>query len=225
MFEKVNTGGITLTAFELLTATYAAQNFALRDDWFGPAKKTDNTLGIQPDFAKHKVLRKVSNTDFLQAVALLQTYRRNIAARKAGVSEDRLPAVSCTRGSMLNIPLSDYILLRAEVRDAFIAAGKFVREQYIFRARDLSYQSQLVPLAAIIATLGRDWEDHGNKSKLSHWYWCGVLGELYGGATETRFARDLVDVVIWVKNTGPEPKTVLELRFQSDPVEYSSLAR
>src|SRR5262249_12931546 len=35
VFEKVNTGGITLTAFELLTATYAAQNFALRDDWYG----------------------------------------------------------------------------------------------------------------------------------------------------------------------------------------------
>ena len=117
----------------MLTATYAAQNFALRDDWFGPGKKADNTLGIQLDFAKHKVLRKISNTDFLQAVALLHTHRRNIAARKAGVSEDKLPAVSATRASILNIPLSDYISLRAEARDAFIAAGKFVREQYIFR--------------------------------------------------------------------------------------------
>ena len=41
VFEKVNTGGITLTAFELLTATYAAQNFALRDDWYGPAEDVD----------------------------------------------------------------------------------------------------------------------------------------------------------------------------------------
>lgn len=213
VFEKVNTGGITLTAFELLTATYAAQNFALREDWFGPGKKADNTLGIKLDFAKHKVLRKVSNTDFLQTVALLQTYRRNIAARKGGVPEDRLPAVGGTRASILNIPLSDYISLRVEARDAFIAAGQFVREQYIFRARDLPYQSQLVPLAAIIATLGRDWEDHGYKTKLSHWYWCGVLGELYGGATETRFARDLVEVVIWIKNSGPDPKTVLNSAF------------
>jgi uncharacterized protein with ParB-like and HNH nuclease domain len=39
VFEKVNTGGITLTAFELLTATYAAQNFPLRDDWYGPGKR------------------------------------------------------------------------------------------------------------------------------------------------------------------------------------------
>ena len=33
VFEKVNTGGVTLTVFELLTATFAADEFPLRDDW------------------------------------------------------------------------------------------------------------------------------------------------------------------------------------------------
>lgn len=33
VFEKVNTGGVTLTVFELLTATYAADNYSLRKDW------------------------------------------------------------------------------------------------------------------------------------------------------------------------------------------------
>ena len=33
VFEKVNTGGVTLTVFELLTATYAADEFDLRNDW------------------------------------------------------------------------------------------------------------------------------------------------------------------------------------------------
>jgi hypothetical protein len=33
VFEKVNTGGVELTVFELLTATYAAENFRLRNDW------------------------------------------------------------------------------------------------------------------------------------------------------------------------------------------------
>lgn len=33
VFEKVNTGGVTLTVFELLTATYAADKFKLRIDW------------------------------------------------------------------------------------------------------------------------------------------------------------------------------------------------
>jgi len=32
VFEKVNTGGVSLTVFELLTATFAVDNFLLRDD-------------------------------------------------------------------------------------------------------------------------------------------------------------------------------------------------
>jgi hypothetical protein len=33
VFENVNTGGVTLTVFELLTASLAADSFLLRDDW------------------------------------------------------------------------------------------------------------------------------------------------------------------------------------------------
>ena len=33
VFEKVNTGGVTLTVFELLTATFAADGYELRKDW------------------------------------------------------------------------------------------------------------------------------------------------------------------------------------------------
>ena len=33
VFEKVNTGGVTLSVFELITATFAADNFLLRKDW------------------------------------------------------------------------------------------------------------------------------------------------------------------------------------------------
>lgn len=33
VFENVNTGGVPLTVFELVTATYATREFNLRDDW------------------------------------------------------------------------------------------------------------------------------------------------------------------------------------------------
>ena len=39
VFEKVNTGGVVLNAFELLTAIYAAENFRLRDDWYGSVER------------------------------------------------------------------------------------------------------------------------------------------------------------------------------------------
>lgn len=52
----------------------------------------------------------------------------------------------------------------------------------------------------------------GVRSKLLRWYWCGVLGELYGGTVETRFAKDLPKVLAWVDG-GPEPTTVTEATF------------
>ncbi len=35
VFEKVNTGGVSLSVFELVTAGYAADGYNLRDDWYG----------------------------------------------------------------------------------------------------------------------------------------------------------------------------------------------
>jgi hypothetical protein len=39
VFEKVNTGGVSLNVFELITATYAADGFNLRTDWYGDKSK------------------------------------------------------------------------------------------------------------------------------------------------------------------------------------------
>ena len=35
VFEKVNTGGVSLTVFELVTAGFAADGYNLREDWEG----------------------------------------------------------------------------------------------------------------------------------------------------------------------------------------------
>ena len=62
--------------------------------------------------------------------------------------------------------------------------------------------------------LGDEADHHGVKQKIRQWYWCGVLGELYGSTTETRFARDVEQVPDWAKGAGQEPITVSEAIFQ-----------
>ena len=52
-----------------------------------------------------------------------------------------------------------------------------------------------------------------SKDILAHWYWCGVFGELYGGANETRYASDIVDVFNQI-NDGEQPETVVRANFQ-----------
>ena len=44
VFEKVNTGGVSLNAFELVTASYAADGYDLRADWFDGEPETEKRL-------------------------------------------------------------------------------------------------------------------------------------------------------------------------------------
>ena len=94
-------------------------------------------------------------------------------------------------------------------------AAKFLHMLHIYRIFDLPYQSQIVPLAAILADIGDAWEHEANRAKLVRWYWNGVFGELYGSAVETRIARDFMEVPVWLKG-GPEPSTVSETMFRAD---------
>ncbi|MFC0532819.1 GmrSD restriction endonuclease domain-containing protein [Phytohabitans kaempferiae] len=209
VFEKVNTGGVPLNVFELLTATFAGDkafpDFRLNDDWHERKKRLDTK----------PVLRGVENTDFLQAVSLVTTYARRMDHLAQGRDAAQAPGVSCKRRDILRLKLADYIEYSPRVEAGLLWAAGFLAQQHVFKSADVPYRSQLVPLAAIKAMLGPDADTHSWGAKLRRWYWSGVLGELYGGSTETRFARDLEQVVAWIRDSGPEPGTVSEASFQS----------
>ena len=59
-------------------------------------------------------------------------------------------------------------------------------------------------------------EQHATRQSLRQWFWCGVFGEMYGGSTETRFAFDVPEVVAWVRDDGPVPRTINEAQFQAE---------
>ncbi|HPI88464.1 MAG TPA: DUF262 domain-containing protein [Spirochaetota bacterium] len=203
VFEKVNTGGVSLTVFELLTATFASDEFDLKQDW----------ETIKKGFSKYRALYRVSNTDFIQAVTLISLYYNRLEKDKSSAKGEELPAVSCKRKDMLNLTLNAYKKHREAVIKGFIKASKVLIENNIYTARDVPYRTQLIPLSAILGFLGDKIDNIGNKNKLIQWFWCGVLGELYGSANETRYALDLPQVVDWIENNGAEPKTVYDANF------------
>ena len=81
-------------------------------------------------------------------------------------------------------------------------------------ARDLPYRTQLVPLAAVLSQLKERWLEPNIYEKLCQWFWCGVLGELYGGAVETRIANDLEELLAWIDDEAEAPRTIYEAAFQ-----------
>jgi len=204
VFEKVNTGGIPLNVFELLTASFAARNsdFLLKDDW--ESRKAQ--LGAK------RVLQSFESTDFLQAVALLATHERRRLHLQSGKDAESAPGVSCRKSDILNLTLEEYHRWADPVTNALVGASQFLAKEKIFQSSDLPYRSQLIPLAAIRVVLGARADHHGVAERLQRWFWGGVFGELYGWTTESRFARDLSEVVAWADG-GPEPQTVSEAIF------------
>lgn len=216
VFEKVNTGGKKLDAFELLTAIFASDGYELRKDWYGDSKLGE--LGRFGRLTQHGVLKELANTDFLQSITLVHTRDRRAEDLGSGRGPKEAMAVSCARGAILSLPLSAYEGYADKIERGFVLAARFLRMQRIYWFKDVPYKSQIVPLATILADLGDLWEQDAARRKILRWYWCGVFGELYGSAVESRFAKDIVEVPAWLEG-GEEPSAVREATFRADRLE------
>ena len=219
VFEKVNTGGKPLDAFELVTAMYAAEGHELRKDWYGleetPGRHRRLQIAFHASGQELGILSNVGNTDFLQAISLFHTRDLRRKAEAAGKTGKELPAVSGNRRALLTLPLDAYLRYQEQVEQGFMEAAKFLNIQYIYREFDLPYQSQIVPLAAILAEIGDRGHDASVRAKLHRWYWNGVFGELYGSTVESRIAKDFIEVPKWIAG-GPEPSTITDASFRAD---------
>ena len=208
VFEKVNTGGVTLSMFELVTATFAGQDddFSLRDDWGVRRNRMHRSFGV---------LQGIWGNQFLQAIALLTTQERRRDAIASDQPPNPLPAINCRKNDILGMNVSDYQRWADQVERGFMDAGRFLRSQFVFRDKDVPYTTQLVPLAALYAELGSALEPANAKAKLERWYWSGIFGERYGGAVETQYGLDLAQVAEWIRG-GPEPTLVAEANFVAE---------
>lgn len=200
VFENVNTGGVSLTVFELVTAIFAMDDFELRKDWEERKQK----------YFDGNLLSVSTATDFLTACTLLSTYR------KGGT-------VSCKKKDVLNLTLTEYQTYADALSKGFEEAEKFLEEERIFSSRDLPYTTQMIPLAVLCTLLADRNQIYVTnvKDKLKQWFWCGVFGEMYGGANETRYVNDVVGVMAWIKDSSAIPKTVQESYF--NPIRLLSL--
>lgn len=202
VFEKVNTGGVTLTVFELLTATFAADDFNLRDDWNARLAR----------LRQHDPIKEIEATDFLTSLTLLASYERSLQSTSA---------VSCKRKDVLNLTLKAYRAHADRLEAAIVKAARFLTREKVFDTKNLAYATQLIPLTAICAVLDNRFEDDTVRAKLARWYWSGVFGEMYGGANESRYAFDLVEVVNWIGGGADEPRTIRDSNFT--PIRLLSL--
>lgn len=216
VFEKVNTGGVPLSVFELVTATWAAEGFNLRHDWFG----ADGQAGRQARLARRPLLRDLQPTDFLQGLSLLASHAQRQADLAAGKTGKDAAGVTAKREHILELRRSVFQTWAERLTAGFEHAERFLRSEGFHHPKFLPYRTQLTPLAAVLAHLGERWLEPQIKAKLSRWFWSGVFGELYGGAVETRIALDLQQLLAWIGGADEaEPVTVSGASFQPNRLD------
>ena len=195
----------------MVTATFATyqdpithEGFDLRKDW----EKCKKVIRADGETLRTDLFDGIDETAFLTAVTLYTSY----LDKQAG----RVGAVSCKKKDVLNLNFESYCKNRDQVLTGFQLAREFLLNyQFVFRMRDLPYATQIIPLAAICAVLGKSKCNEANTIRvLSRWYWCGILGEMYGGANETRYANDIEDIVDEVYGR-PNPNRTVNAAFFS----------
>ena len=213
VFDKVNTGGVALTTFELLTAMLAAQGFDLREDWAarrGRIREYEN------------VLRGIDKDQFIRAVALLVTTERRNKAIQTGAAQ--FPPIACRRSEILSIDRGEYERWADEAEEGFKNAARFLTKQSIFSSRDIPYMTQVTSLAYVFAIVGDETETANVQRRLERWFWSGIFGEVYGGPTETIMANDAQRVPEYLVGDGSlqmleettfEPARLLSLRTRN----------
>lgn len=213
VFDKVNTGGVALTTFELLTAILAAEGFNLRRDWDIRRKRLRD---------HQTALRGLDKDQFIRAVCLLVTNERRDQALQSGVNP--LPAIACRRSEILSINRQEYERWAAQAEEGFKNAARFLAKQAIFSARDVPYITQLTSLAYIFAAIGDQIDTANAQRKLDRWFWSGIFGEVYGGTTETIMANDALRLPRYLLDDHPlqmleevtfEPARLLSLRTRN----------
>jgi hypothetical protein len=214
VFEKVNTGGVQLSVFELITASYAADGYNLRDDWFGSkVRKVDSR---KERLEGETLLEGTEATEFLQAISLLHTHELRKADVDAGKTGKQVRPISAKRGDVLQLPLEAWRQWADDLEYGFRNVARFLKQECFYGRRELPYSTQLVPLAAVLTRLDDRWREPRIYDKLARWFWCGVLGELYGGAVETRMANDYEELLSWFEDDDAVPRTVRDANFQPE---------
>jgi len=207
IFENVNRGGVPLNVFELVTASLADEGMELRGEWKWIKEKFNSQ--------NYDLLKEVSGTDFITAMTLWESYEQSLIPR----SDNKVIGVKCKKKDVMNLRRSVFDSKRDGLTEAFIDAARFLIKQGIYASDNIPYNTQYIPLAAIYAYDNSHARVLHHSlpaiNKLSKWYWCGVLGELYGAANETRYASDIKDFFAWVEDDSITPDTVARSSFQA----------
>ena len=217
VFEKVNTLGVKLTTFDLLTASWAEDGFSLRDDWLGTRRSKG---GRSARLCKRPLLAGMEPTDFMQGLSLLHSFDIRRKSIEAGRTGREIAGVTAKREHVLKLELEAFKTWADDLTEGFELADDFLQSEGFRDPRFLPYRTQVTPLAVVLALIKTRWSEPDIKKRLTRWFWCGVFGETYNGPVDNAIADDVRDLLDgWLLDQpvsgkpAQEPRTIQSASF------------
>lgn len=196
IFEKMNSTGVRLSAYDLVTA----RMYRFRQDGGEPI---DVHALWEDSVAKHACLAEFSEGQpdqfgiyILRTIALLRGLdaksKTLITLRPDHFVEHWKQAVSATEKALER--------LKSTQQDGF----------GVFDLKWLPYGTMVTPLAALLHTIESERLSHRAYDLLKRWYWSSVFLERYAGAVESTIYRDFQDLKAAFKDAAVRPSALLE---------------
>jgi len=209
IFEKVNSTGVPLDVFDLVTAVLWAKGYHLNESWDKTRLrfKEQHILPMQP--------QPLTGTHFIQSLSLVDSL-----ARKRADPDGRV-AVACRKQDLMALTRDTMEKWWAPVEAGYREASRFMSDKGILSERILPYSTLIIPLAAIFtdirhrkgeAAMAATWP------KVEQWYWCCVFSQRYSSQVEYAAAQDFEQVVGWVGG-GDAPGVVRTFSFRADALQ------
>lgn len=190
IFETLNSTGIKLGVFELLTARFLPKGVNLRD--LLAKAKVSYPIIDKKDF-------DIDPYYLLQAISL---------ASKT--------SPSCKRGEVLDLRADEIEKWWQPVVEGMARALKLLKQCGVLTPKWMPYDTALPTMAAVLAKnpIQNIPADAAIRPMLTQWFWCAVFGQVYQNSPNTQAAKDTTQLLAWF-NGGGVPETVSAFTFNS----------
>jgi hypothetical protein len=194
IFEKLNSTGVDLSIYDLLTARLYRHGIRLHDLW-NEAAKTHSRLSA---WSKGKADEHKFGVLVLRTLALMRGLdpkpRILIDLSPAGFDDDFRRAASAIERALQLVTLVG--------RDGF----------GVFAEKWLPGFGLIPILAALRAEIDDRSLGDQERTQLRRWYWCNVFMERYSSAVESKSRKDYLEMTRHWFEAGPEPEVFREAR-------------
>ncbi|HEY5442654.1 MAG TPA: DUF262 domain-containing protein [Candidatus Saccharimonadales bacterium] len=172
VFEKMNSTGVKLTVFDLLTARLYRSNISLRQLWQDAYQQNENLNAFSDDDpGVYAVL-------ILRVIGLLR-------------------GLDVKASNLINLSPQNFVEDFERATSALDKALQKIRSSQgygAFEKKWLPYPSMAAPLAALIDLSQTEKLDSTATKAIDRWYWGSVFNERYSSAVESVTARDYRDI-------------------------------